>query len=64
MIESEQTCSRSVPDFMVNVAPSGCGWTAITGFMGAHCASAADENPNKNRIAKMKRSRCVWLRHI
>src|ERR1035438_3206820 len=55
MIESEHTCSRSTPDFMVKLTPSVCGWIATTGFMGVHCPIAGDTSSNTKRTTRKTR---------
>ena len=64
MIESEHTCSRSTPDFMVKLTPSVCGWIATTGFIGVHCASAGDTSSNTKSAVKQKRQRNALLSRI
>src|ERR1022692_628804 len=55
MIESEHTCSRRVPDFMVKIAPSVCCWIPTTGFIGVHCAVADEARLNPKRTARKER---------
>src|SRR5665811_2504073 len=49
---------------MVRIAPSACGWTATTGFMGAHCANADDASPNTKSTTRNERGRKVFWSSI
>ena len=70
MMESAHTCNFSVPVPMVSSTPSGCCCTAVTGFLGAHCACPAVVKANsancknKNRIAADRNFSMVELKRL
>jgi hypothetical protein len=59
MIVSEHTCSRRTPLLIVKITPSVCGWLAITGFMGVHCATADNARLNmKSTVVNTRPTEC------
>jgi len=57
-IESEQTCSFSVPECRLNWAPSAKRWTDSTGLNSFHCARAVAAHQSTQLNAAAEKSDC------